>query len=185
MKKVAILSSHNGSGFETLYKATKLNQLNISFPILISNNTNAPVLQKAQEYRVQTHLINSKTCSDVDETIYKLLLQSECDYVFLSGYMKKISSKITNNFKIINSHPSLLPKYGGPGMYGTRVHEAVIANGEKKSGVTIHEVNENYDEGKILLQKELLLEAGETVYSLEQKIKALEKIAIVEAFKHV
>jgi len=97
--------------------------------------------------------------------------------------MKKISPFLANNFKIINSHPALLPKYGGAGMYGRFVHEAVIKNKEKISGVTIHEVNENYDEGKIILQKTLSLQSDESVNSLESKIKNLEQEAIVEAFR--
>lgn len=101
---------------------------------------------------------------------------------FFQGIFKKISPLLTNNFKIINAHPSLLPKYGGVGMYGIHVHQAVIENKEKISGVTIHKVNENYDEGKILLQKSLELTPNETPASLEAKVKELEKKAIVEAF---
>jgi phosphoribosylglycinamide formyltransferase-1 len=97
--------------------------------------------------------------------------------------MKKVPLKVTNNFKIINSHPALLPNYGGAGMYGRYVHEAVIKNQEKMSGVTIHEVNENYDEGEIILQKSLTLCENETVESLEKKIKALEKSTIVEGLQ--
>ena len=97
--------------------------------------------------------------------------------------MKKVGANITQNFKVINSHPALLPNYGGAGMYGRFVHEAVIKNGEKMSGVTLHEVDENYDEGKIILQKKLSLVKDETANSLEAKIKELEKIAIVEAFQ--
>ena len=100
--------------------------------------------------------------------------------------MKKIESNLLNAFpnKIINTHPALLPSiYGGKGMYGRFVHEAVIKNKEKKSGVTIHYVNEVYDEGEIILTKELELDNNETVDSLEDKIKELESIAIVEAFE--
>ena len=97
--------------------------------------------------------------------------------------MKKLSPRITNIFKVVNSHPSLLPKYGGRGMYGRKVHEAVIKNQERLSGVTIHEVNEVYDEGKVILQKELVLDKGETIEGLESKIKGLEAKAIVEGFQ--
>ena len=97
--------------------------------------------------------------------------------------MKKISSSLSKNFKILNSHPALLPKYGGAGMYGRFVHEAVIHNKERESGVTIHEVNENYDEGKIILQESIDLDENETVDSLESKVKNLEQKAIVKAFK--
>lgn len=183
MINIAILSSHNGSGFETLYLAAQNNVLAININLVISNNTNAVVLQKAKKYNIDNYVVNSKTSQNVDDTIYKLLKESKCEYIFLSGYMKKISSKLTDNFKIINSHPSLLPKYGGEGMYGRFVHEAVVKNNEKVSGVTIHEVNENYDDGEIILQRELLLSDGETPESLETKIKELEKVAIVEGFK--
>ena len=100
--------------------------------------------------------------------------------------MKKIESKLLNAFpnKIINTHPALLPSiYGGVGMYGRFVHEAIIKNAEKKSGVTIHYIDEVYDEGEIILTKELEIASNETVDSLEDKIKNLEKEAIVEAFK--
>ena len=100
--------------------------------------------------------------------------------------MKKIGLDILNAFpnKIINTHPAILPSiYGGVGMYGKFVHEAVIKNGEKKSGVTIHYVNEVYDEGEKILVKELQIAQNETVDSLENRIKELESVAIIEAFE--
>lgn len=181
MKKLAILASHNGSGFEAIYKAIQANKINAEIVLLISNNPNALALQKAKEFAIKSHVVNQKTDLDPDEKIDSLLQKNECEYVFLSGYMKKISPKLTQKYKIINSHPSLLPKFGGAGMYGRFVHEAVVAAAESKSGVTIHEVNENYDEGRVLLQKELLLEKDETPQTLEERIKKLEKEAIIEA----
>ena len=185
MKKIGILASHNGSGFNAIYKACLENRLNATITLVISNNTNSVVLQNANKRNINNFLINAKTDENPDEKIYSLLKKHNCEYIFLSGYMKKLSSKIINNFKVINSHPSLLPKYGGAGMYGIYVHEAVIANKESISGVTIHEVNEEYDEGKILLQKELRLSDDETSQTLEEKIKELEKSAIVEALQNV
>ncbi len=181
MTKVAILSSHNGSGFEVLYHASKT--LNIQIPLVISNNYQASVLQKADTYQIDNFVVNATNSDNPDEQIEKLLVQYQCDYVFLSGYMKKLSPNLTKKFKFINSHPSLLPKYGGKGMYGRHVHEAVIQNHEKQSGVTIHEVNENFDEGKIIFQNKLILEKNETVESLENRIKELEISAIIEGFK--
>jgi len=185
MTKIAILASHNGSGFDTLYDAYKNKLLDIEIVLVISNNSNAKVLQKANDIGIENTIINNKLYEDAEQTIFNLLQEKQCDIVFLSGYMKKISSILTNNFRIINSHPSLLPLYGGPGMYGIYVHEAVISNCETISGVTIHEVNENYDEGKIILQQSLELDSKETVHSLEKRIKNLEKTTIVEAFKTV
>ncbi|MDA7817663.1 phosphoribosylglycinamide formyltransferase [Sulfurimonas sp.] len=183
MKKVAILSSHNGSGFNTLYNASQNKTLDIEIVLLISNNTKSVALKNAKERGIDAHLINASTSPTPDDEIYKLLKNSGCDYIFLSGYMKKISPQIASEFKVVNSHPALLPNYGGKGMYGRNVHEAVIANGEKVSGVTIHEVNEVYDDGKIILQKKLNISENESVDSLENRIKELESLAIFESFQ--
>ncbi|UCN00885.1 phosphoribosylglycinamide formyltransferase [Sulfurimonas sp. SWIR-19] len=180
MKNIAILSSHNGSGLDAIVEAVNAGTLSLNIALVISNNTDAKVLQKAKKYGITCKLINAKTDPDPDKAIYELLKEYACECVFLSGYMKKLSPQLTSGFTIINSHPSLLPKYGGAGMYGRFVHEAVIKNREKTSGVTIHEVNENYDEGKIILQKSLQIEPGESVDSLETRVKSLEKEAIVE-----
>jgi phosphoribosylglycinamide formyltransferase-1 len=183
MKRVAILASYNGSGFKALYRAAKSLELDLDIVLVISNNSTATVLQSACEFGIKSAVVNSKTDLDPDKKIEQLLRECECDYLFLSGYMKKLSKNITTNFRVVNCHPSLLPKYGGEGMYGRFVHEAVIKNREKRSGVTIHEVDENYDEGKIVLQKELLLSEGESAESLETKIKELEQTTIIEAFR--
>ena len=183
MKNLAILASHNGSGFDAIYKAVELKKLHCNISLVISNNTNAKVLQKAKDASLQNYLVNAKLYANPDEKIYELLVQNNVEYIFLSGYMKKLPAKITQNFKVINSHPSLLPKYGGEGMYGRFVHEAIIKNKEKGSGVTIHYVNEVYDSGEIILQKEMQLSENETVDSLEKSIKQLEASAIVEGIQ--
>ena len=183
MKNIAVLASHNGSALNTLHNASKEKTLDINISLVISNNTNAVALLNADKYGIKNQLVNSKTDENPDSKIYTLLKESGCEYIFLSGYMKKLSPDITNNFKVINSHPSLLPKYGGSGMYGRFVHEAVIKNNETVSGITIHEVNEVYDEGKIILQRELLLNDSETAESLELRIKELEKSAIIDGFR--
>ena len=190
MTKIGILASYNGSGFETIQKAINEKILDAKVVVVITNNSNAGVLEKAESYDIPHFVINDKRYpgQDIDDKISRLLLEFGCDYIFLSGYMKKIESKLLGAFpnKIINTHPAILPSiYGGKGMYGRFVHEAVISNKEKKSGVTIHYVNEVYDEGEKILVKELLLDENETVDSLENRIKELEKEAIVEAFKRL
>ncbi len=183
MTKIAVLASHNGSGLDALYKASQEKILDIEIVLVLSNNTNAKVLQNANKYKIANFVLNDTTSQNPHVKMQELLHAYDCQYIFLSGYMKKLPSNITNNFKVINSHPSLLPNYGGSGMYGRFVHEAIINNCELTSGVTIHEVNENYDEGKIILQKSILLSENETVDSLEAKIKKLEATAIVEGFE--
>ncbi|MCT7601060.1 phosphoribosylglycinamide formyltransferase [Aliarcobacter butzleri] len=190
MTKIGILASYNGSGFETIQKAIENKILDAKVVVVITNNTNAGVLEKAESYDIPYFIINDKRYpgQDIDDKITRLLLEFGCDYIFLSGYMKKIESKLLKAYpnKIINTHPAILPSiYGGAGMYGRFVHEAVIKNGEKESGVTIHFVNEVYDEGEKILVKKLKLEENETVDTLEEKIKNLEKEAIVEAFKKI
>lgn len=180
MKNIAIFASHNGSGFNTILEAIKAKKLPIKIALVISNNTTSPVLQKANDNNINNHIVNQKNCDDMNARLTELLTKHECSHIFLSGYMKKLDPIITDNFKVLNTHPSLLPKYGGAGMYGHFVHEAVIKNGDKKSGVTIHEVNAEYDSGEIILQKELELTSNETAQTLEAKIKELEKVAIVE-----
>lgn len=189
-KKIGILASYNGSGFQTIQKAIEDKILDAKIVVVISNNSTANALNTAEQLDIPNFIINAKQYPDenLDEKITKLLLEYDCDYIFLSGYMKKIESNLIKAFedKIINTHPALLPsKYGGKGMYGRFVHQAIIENNEKKSGVTIHFVNEKYDDGKIILTKELDIKSDETVDSLESKIKDLETIAIVEAFEKV
>ncbi|WP_201523176.1 phosphoribosylglycinamide formyltransferase [Aliarcobacter butzleri] len=190
MTKIGILASYNGSGFETIQKAIENKILDAKVVVVITNNTNAGVLEKAESYDIPYFIINDKRYpgQDIDDKITRLLLEFGCDYIFLSGYMKKIESKLLSAYpnKIINTHPAILPSiYGGVGMYGRFVHEAVIKNSEKESGVTIHFVNEVYDEGEKILVKKLKLEENETVDTLEEKIKNLEKEAIIEAFKKI
>ncbi len=181
--KFAIFASYNASNLDPVYEAMNNNSLNIDIKILITNNTNANALNKAKKYDIDSKVINEKTTSNVDDEIYNTLKQYDCQYVILMGYMKKLSSFITNNFIIINSHPSLLPLYGGAGMYGRFVHEAVLKNNEKKSGISVHYVNEHYDEGELILQESLDVFSDDTVDTLEQKVKLLESNIIVKAIQ--
>ncbi|QKF74446.1 phosphoribosylglycinamide formyltransferase 1 [Aliarcobacter faecis] len=190
IKKIGILASYNGSGFETIQNAIEDGILDAKVCVIITNNSSAGVINKAKKYGIDSFIVNSKLYPDenLDLKITQILKDYECDYIFLSGFMKKIEENLLKAFpkKIINTHPAILPSiYGGAGMYGSFVHQAVVKNGEKKSGVTIHYIDENYDEGETILIKELELNADETAETLETRIKDLEKIAIVKAFKKV
>jgi len=183
MMNLAVFASYNGSGMDVIYNAIKRGELPLNLALVISNNTDANALKKAEVYNIKNKLINAKTSRNPDEEIYDTLKDNGIDIIFLSGYMKKISSKITSNFKVINTHPALLPKFGGAGMYGSFVHKAVIEAHEEISGVTIHRVNENYDEGEIILQESLTICENETAESLETKIKKLEKSTILHGLQ--
>ncbi len=187
MKRIGILSSHNGSGFETIQKACEEKKLDAQVVLVISNNSDALVLKKADDKNIPNFIINSKKYpdEDLDKKITKLMIDFKIDYIFLSGYMKKIEKNLISTFenKIINSHPALLPNFGGKGMFGDNVHKAVLEAKQTVSGCTIHFVNENYDEGEYILQKTLEIKDDESVISLSNRIKHLESIAIVEAFQ--
>ena len=180
---LAILASYNGTSLDTIYNAIQKKELPLNLKLVISNNTDAKVLQKANKYNLTNALVNATLFEHPDEEIFRLLKRESIEIIFLAGYMKKLSPIITKNFKVINSHPSLLPKFGGKGMYGRHVHEAVIKDNETQSGVTIHEVNEHYDEGKIILQKSLQIYPNESAESLEKRIKELEQETIIEALQ--
>jgi phosphoribosylglycinamide formyltransferase-1 len=184
MVNLAILGSYNGSGFDAIYEAMQDKVLNIDIPLVISNNTDAVILQKAKTRDISNFVINDKVCKNSDDCIVELLEKYNCKYIFLSGYMKKISSKILSCATVINCHPALLPsQYGGVGMYGSFVHKAVIKNKEKISGVTIHYVDEIYDNGEIILKNTLKIKEGATPQWLEDNIKKLEKKTIVQGLK--
>lgn len=185
MHNIAIFASYNGTSLDTIYKAATDKILDLNVSLIITNNSNANVLKKGEKYSIPHFVVNDKQYEDVDGELEKLLDAHKCEYIFLAGYMKKVSPLLTKKYKIINSHPALLPSYGGKGMYGRYVHEEVVKNKEEKSGVTVHHVTENYDEGAVIHQKSLLLNNDETPESLESRIKELEQITILEALQKI
>jgi phosphoribosylglycinamide formyltransferase 1 len=145
---------------------------------VLTNNANAAVLKIATENNIPTEIIalKNKTDEETSPAYIQLLKQYEIDFIVLAGYLKKIPTALIKLYpkKIINIHPALLPAYGGAGMYGKHVHEAVILAGEKQTGITIHFVDEVYDHGEIIFQATCDLEAGETTERLSTKVLALE-----------
>lgn len=176
--KIALLASGNGSVLESLLEA------GYSVELIVTNNTNAPVREKAQKLEIACEVVNEKRYPNgVDAKLLELLEVYGIDWIVLAGYMKRLSPLVISKYRrrIVNSHPSLLPKYGGKGMYGRRVHEAVIASGEDVSGVSVHFVDEEYDSGEIILQKVVPIKPHWDAASLEEEVKKVEKSALVEA----
>lgn len=140
-----------------------------------TNKASAGVVERAKGLDTTVRVWINDDFQDGQEVV-KALREDQADWVILAGFLRKIPSSILKSFtgKIINIHPSLLPKYGGKGMYGAHVHKAVIENFEAESGITIHLVNEVYDEGEIIAQFKTEIAKGETAASLEEKIKVLE-----------
>lgn len=142
---------------------------------IITNNPTAGVLDIAKKENIPSHVVDVKSTVSM-ENMYKMLEEDAPSLIVLAGYMKKIPAQMVARFnnKIINIHPALLPKYGGKGMYGMHVHEAVIHAGDSQSGITIHYVNEQYDEGAIILQATCDISKADTPVSLAAKVHALE-----------
>lgn len=173
MKRIAILASGSGTNAENIIKYFK-NSDSISVVQVLSNKKDAKVLERASCLNIPNRSFDKNDFIATDEVLK--LLKENADYVILAGFLWKIPSKIIDAFpnKIINIHPALLPKYGGKGMYGMHVHNAVVENKEKKTGITIHYVNENYDEGAIIFQKSFEVLESDTSDDVAQKIHKLE-----------
>ncbi len=177
---IAIFASGGGSNASVIIKnlSNHIDIKDATIKLVLTNNPNAGVLHIAKESLIATEVVNLKQKDEKEAfQIYKEVLQKhKIDFIVLAGYLKKIPAELTKLYprKIVNIHPAILPAYGGAGMYGAKVHEAVIAAKEKKSGITIHFVDEIYDHGEIIFQATCAIEDGETPHSLAQKILALE-----------
>ncbi|KAA6326213.1 Phosphoribosylglycinamide formyltransferase, partial [termite gut metagenome] len=149
---IAILASGSGSNAENIIHYFKKSNL-VKISLVISNKENAYVLERAQRLNVP-FVVAPKSNWETGATVMALLQQYQIDFIVLAGFLLRVPDTLLRAYpdKIINIHPALLPKFGGKGMYGDNVHKAVVAAGEKESGITIHYVNEHYDEGQIIFQ---------------------------------
>ena len=175
MINIVIFASGEGSNAESIMKHFQGSSI-ARVTWIICNNENAGVVKRAENFRKGIQFISKATMEKFSNQLTEFLLAEKTDIIVLAGFLLKIPIEILTAFpnRIVNLHPSLLPKFGGKGMYGVNVHKAVIAAQEKMSGITIHYVNENYDEGKIILQKSFELSETETAFSLAEKIQKLE-----------
>lgn len=174
MKNIAIFGSGSGSNAEKIYHYFS-SCSHAKVVLIASNNSSSFILQRAKKLGVDNLVFSKKDLLNFSE-INKKLLKKNIDVIVLAGFLLKIPKTLIAFYKnrIINIHPSLLPKYGGKGMYGINVHKAVIKKNEAYSGITIHLVNEFYDKGEILFQEKCTLSEGETAESLSKKISSLE-----------
>lgn len=174
MKNIAIFASGSGTNAQKIMEHFEDNS-EVSVKLVLVNNPDAGVIQRAKKFNVPVRVFNRKEFSK-SAVITEELLQNTIDLVVLAGFLWLVPSAMVEAFpnKIVNIHPALLPKYGGKGMYGDRVHEAVIAKGEKESGITIHYVNDKYDEGAIIAQFTCEITPIDTPETLAAKIHKLE-----------
>jgi len=173
MKRVAIFASGNGSNAENIITYFKLNST-IKISVLFSNNSNAKVLERAKLKYVPTVLFNKNELKN--GTVFKELKSRKISFITLAGFLLKIPDEIINYYsnKIINIHPSLLPLYGGKGMYGKYVHQKVFEAKDKESGITIHFVNKTYDDGLIIFKAKCLLPRNAKINTIQKEVKKLE-----------
>ncbi len=174
MKRIVIFASGSGSNAENLIKFFH-NSDSASVIQVLTNNPHAKVLDRCKRLKISALSFNRVAFSK-SEDVLNILKASQPDLIVLAGFLWKFPEFILNEFenKVINIHPALLPKYGGKGMYGMHVHEAVVANKERETGITIHYVNENYDEGTIIFQAKCEVEASDSAENVAKKIHELE-----------
>lgn len=178
MKKIVLFASGSGSNAQNIVDFSRKNNASYTVEAIFCNNPNAFVIQRAHELGIPCFVFNKKDFTNDDSNIiFQKLLSINPSLIVLAGFLLLIPPIIIYTFsnKIINIHPALLPKYGGKGMFGEHVHNAVIANRELESGITIHYVTEQYDEGTAILQKTCSLDPSDTPDSLAQKIHLLEQ----------
>tara|TARA_A100001234_G_scaffold172872_1_gene154291 strand:- start:3970 stop:4545 length:576 start_codon:yes stop_codon:yes gene_type:complete len=174
LKNIAIFGSGSGSNAEKILEYFS-SCTHAKVALIASNNRSSFILQRAKKHGIDSFVFSKKQLFNFSEFNDKLL-EKKIDFIVLAGFLLKIPKKLVAFYKnrIINIHPSLLPKYGGKGMFGMNVHKAIIENNEPYSGITIHLVNEFYDQGKILFQEKCNVSTAETAESLSKKISILE-----------
>ncbi|MEG0948862.1 MAG: phosphoribosylglycinamide formyltransferase [Bacteroidales bacterium] len=173
-KRIAIFASGSGSNAENISEYFAHNE-KIEISLIISNKADAFVLERAKKLEIPSAVITGKQMQDA-ESVLSLLKKQSIDFIVLAGYLLKIPSYLIEAYPqaIVNIHPALLPKFGGKGMYGDNVHQAVVAAAEKESGITIHFVNENYDEGATIFQAFCPVLPEDSYEDVAKKVHALE-----------
>jgi phosphoribosylglycinamide formyltransferase-1 len=173
-KRIAIFASGSGSNAQKIMEHFKRNT-EAEVVLILTNNPQAYVLQRADNFEVPSHIFTRHEFYETDGVI-RLLKNLQVDLIVLAGFLWLVPPSMLKAFpnKIINLHPSLLPKYGGKGMYGDHVHQAILDAGEEESGITIHFVNEQFDEGEILHQSRFKIEEGDNLEMIKFKGQQLE-----------
>jgi phosphoribosylglycinamide formyltransferase-1 len=187
---IGVLASHEGTTLQSLLDACSGSRIQARVAVVVSNNGDSGALRRARQAGVQAVHVSSKTHDDpaaLDATIRGVLEAAAVDVVFLAGYMKKLGPLVLRAFegRILNTHPALLPRFGGPGMYGDRVFEAVLAAGEAESGVSIHVVDAEYDSGTIVRQCRVPVLRGDSLEDLKARVRAREREFVVDTLGHI
>ena len=177
--KVAVFLSGGGSNLQSLIDASKSGVLTADIALVVSSRKKALGLERAAKASIPTLVFKSKkypSPEEAGEQLMSVLREHEIDYIALAGYLSLLPEQVVASFRnrIVNVHPALLPKYGGKGMYGQHVHEAVIASGDTETGVSVHLADEIYDNGRVLEQMSVPVEPGDTPESLAERVLVQE-----------
>lgn len=170
--KIFVFASGGGTNAEKIFTYFKDSE-QVEISRMVCNKEGAKVFERAQNHGVETTLISNEQAAD---SAFLIDLCKSADFIVLAGYLRKIPAGFIQEFpeRIVNIHPSLLPKYGGKNFYGEKVHLAVLENKEKETGITIHYVNENFDEGRIIAQLRTKLDEKDSLESVQKKVQILE-----------
>jgi phosphoribosylglycinamide formyltransferase-1 len=192
MRNLAVLASGGGSNLQSIMDSADRGILKgiAEVVLVVSNNADSYALKRAEGKNIKAVCIERKNFADEESfngAILKELQKAETDIVCLAGYLRIIGQEIVEYYRgrILNIHPSLLPKFGGKGMYGRRVHEAVVKSRETKSGATVHLVDENYDTGKIIMQREVKIFSCDAPEDVAKRVLAVEHGIYPEAIKNL
>lgn len=186
--RIAFMASHGGSAMRAVAESCQSGGID-GKPLLVISNNPAPVaFERARDLGIASHHMSLKTHPEdgaLDRSICDLLVANAIDLIVLSGYMRKIGPKTLKTFhnRILNVHPALLPNYGGKGFYGSRVHQAVLAAGDKESGATIHLIDGEYDTGPIIVQGRVPVHKDDTVEILAARVASVETTLFIEALQ--
>ncbi len=187
MLRIGFLASHGGSGMRAVVDAIRTGALKAQASVVIANNSSAPALQTARQAGIPCCHLSAKTHpvrEDLDAAIRDELVHHATDIVLLSGYMKPIGPLTLERFqhRVLNTHPALLPRFGGQGMYGDHVHRAVLAEGATVTGASIHIVDGAYDHGPVVRQRAVPVLGNDTVDTLRPRVQEAERDLILEVF---
>jgi phosphoribosylglycinamide formyltransferase-1 len=185
MMRIGVLASHEGSVLQAMLDACDDARIAARIVLVISNNSESGALRRARDAGIVTRHLSSATHTDptaLDRAFVDSLDAANVDLVVLAGYMKRLGPAMLGRYagRLLNTHPSLLPKFGGAGFYGRHVHDAVLASGERETGATVHWVVGDYDTGPIIAQTRLVVSADDTAESLEAKVKSVERTLLID-----
>jgi phosphoribosylglycinamide formyltransferase-1 len=188
--RLGFLVSHGGSNLQAILDAIRAGRLEAEPRLVISNNSTAPALERARQAGLPALHLSGQTHSDpdaLDHAITGALARHGVELVVLAGYMKKLGPRALGAYprRVLNIHPALLPKFGGQGMFGLRVHQAVLAAGERETGVTIHLVDAEYDHGPALAQARVPVMPGDSPETLQARVLAVEHCLYVETLQRI